>query len=147
MGLATSALAALTILASAGSAATAPDTAQARACSNKAAARHLRGAELATFQRTCMKGALAPKRPTAFKASSKEARAVTAPSGEDRTVRSKQCSAEADRRRLTDPDRNAFRLSCMATAGPVTEAQTKVQAPKPAPAIAGLGVNRDKPPT
>jgi len=140
-------LAALTILASAGSTAAAPDTAQSRACSNKAAAQHLRGAELATFQRTCMKGTLSPKTPTALKGPTKESRAITAPSGEDRTVRSKQCSDEADRRHLTGPDRNAFRLSCLATAGPVTEAQTKLQSPKPAPAISGLGVNRDKPRT
>ncbi len=144
--LTTSALAALTLLASAGLAA-ATETAQSKACSVKATAQDLHGARRTAFERACIKGARSADMPTAPTAPSKEAQAVTAPSGQDRAVRSKACSDEADRRHLTDPDRNAFRLSCLATAGPVTEAQTKTRAPKPAHAIAGIGVNGDKPPT
>ena len=93
-----------------------------------------------------MRGALSPNRPTAPTGDSKEAKAITAPSGADRTVRSQQCSNEADKRNLTGKDRESFRLSCVATAGPVTEGETKNQAPKPAKAIPGIGVNAYKPP-
>ncbi len=145
VSLTTSALAALTLLASAGH--VGAETAQAKACASKATAQHLQGAGRTTFERACMKGTAAPDRPTAPTEPSRKAQAITAPSGEDRTVRSKACSAEADRRHLTGSDRNAFRLSCIATAGPVTEAQTKTQAPKPAHALPGIGVNGDKPST
>ena len=141
-----SALAAMSLFAYAEPAAAAPESAQSKACYAKATARKLHGAERTAFHRTCMKGALSPDRPTAANGRSKEGQAITAPSGVDRTVRSKQCSDEADRRRLTGQDRDAFRLSCLATAGPVTEAQTKRQAPKPAHAISGIGVNGQKPP-
>jgi len=93
-----------------------------------------------------MKGALSPNHPTMATGSSKEAQAVTRPSGADRTVRSKQCSDEADKRGLAAKDRESFRLSCMATAGPVTEGETHNQTPQPAKAIPGIGVNNYKPP-
>ncbi len=132
--------------ASAGLAFAAPESAQSKACYAKASAQNLHGAARTSFHRTCMKGALSPDKPTAATPSAKEARAITAPSGSDRTVRSKQCSEEADRRGLTDKDREAFRLSCMATAGPVTEAQMHSQAPHPAKAIPGIGVNGENHP-
>jgi hypothetical protein len=88
---------------------------------------------------------MSPDRPTAPTAPSKEAKAITAPSGAERTARSRQCSNEADKRNLTGKDRESFRLSCLATAGPVTEGQTKTEAPKPAAAIPGIGVNGYKP--
>lgn len=141
----TLALATASLLGSASYAA-APESAQSKACYDKATAQNLHGASRKAFHRTCMKGALSPDKPTATTASSKEARAVTAPSGVDRTVRSQQCSNEADKRHLAGKDREAFRLSCVATAGPVTEGQTKNQAPKPAKAIPGLGVNGEKSP-
>jgi hypothetical protein len=92
-----------------------------------------------------MKGALSPSRPATSRASTPQAQAITAPSGADRTLRSKQCSDEADKRSLASKDREAFRLSCIATAGPVTEAGIHSQAPKPAKQIPGLGVTADKP--
>jgi hypothetical protein len=136
----------VSLFASAGFATAAPQSAQSKACYNEATAQHLHGASRRAFHRTCMKGALSPNRPTAPTGPSKEARAITAPSGADRTVRSQQCSNEADKRHLTGKDRDAFRLSCVATAGPVTEGETKNQTPKPAKAIPGIGVNDYKPP-
>jgi hypothetical protein len=138
-----SALAAASLLASSGLAAV--ESTQSKACYDEATAQHLHGASRKAFHRTCMKGALSPNRPTAPSGPSKEARAITAPSGADRTVRSQQCSNEADKRHLTGKDRDAFRLSCVATAGPVSEGETKTQAPKPAKAIPGIGVNNYKP--
>jgi hypothetical protein len=43
-------------------------------------------------------------------------------------------------------DRQQFRLSCIATAGPVTEGETKNQTPKPAKAIPTIGINNYNPP-
>ncbi len=121
------------------------ETAQSKSCYQKAAMQHLHGAARASFHRACVKGALSPSRPTETNSTSKEAKAITEPSGVDRTVRSKQCSAEADKRGLKDKDREAFRLSCLATAGPTTEASTHAHAPAPAKAIPGIGVNNYKP--
>jgi hypothetical protein len=120
-------------------------SAQSRICSQEAVKRGLTGQEKTRFHATCMKGPLAPKHPTAPSGPGKEARAITAPSGADRTVRSKACTAEADKRGLTDKARKEFQLSCLATAGPVTEGETHNQPPKPAKEIPGIGINRDQP--
>jgi hypothetical protein len=139
------AFAAASLFASAELAVAAPQSAQSKSCYAKASAQNLHGAARRSFHRTCMRGALSPSRPTAPTAPTKEAQAITAPSGADRTVRSQQCSDEADRRGLTSKDREAFRLSCIATAGPVTEAQIHSQAPQPAKQIPGIGVNNNTP--
>ncbi len=133
-------------LAFAGLATAAPSSAQSKSCYAEANKQNLHGSSRKSFHRACMKGALSPKHPTVATGSSKEAQAITRPSGVDRTVRSKQCSDEADKRGLAAKDREAFRLSCMATAGPVTEGETHNQAPQPAKAIPGIGVNNYKPP-
>jgi hypothetical protein len=136
----------ISLLGFAGSPLAAPETAQSKSCYDKATAQNLHGTARKSFHRTCMKGALSPNHPTAPTGQNKEARAITAPSGVDRTVRSKQCSNEADKRGLAAKDREAYRLSCMATAGPVTEAGIHSQAPQPAKAIPGIGVNGEKQP-
>jgi hypothetical protein len=139
------AVAAASLLASAALAVAAPESVQSKSCYDKASAQNLHGAARKSFHRSCMRGALSPDRRTAPTTPNREAQAITAPSGADRTVRSKQCSDEADRRGLAAKDREAFRLSCVATAGPVTEGETHSQAPKPAKAIPGIGVNNYKP--
>jgi hypothetical protein len=134
------AVAALSVYAAPAAAVSHP-TAQSRACTRTADTEHRKGADRARYLKACLRGSAAPLRPTAPTGPGKEARAITAPSGADRNERSAQCSAEADRRGLTEKDRNAFRLSCLATAGPVSEGETHDQTPKPAPAIKGIGVN------
>ena len=115
-------------------------------CAARAAQQHLSGQASSEFQAKCMKGPLAPGRPTAPTTPGKEAHAITAPSGANRTVRSRQCAAEANKRGLKSPDRKQFQLSCLATAGPVTEGETHSQTPHPAKAIPGIGVNNPPPP-
>ena len=119
--------------------------AQAVQCGQSAAAEGLTGARRTAFVKTCMRGPLAAKTPTAPTAPSKESQAVTKPSGVDRTTRTQQCAAEADHKGLTDKNRSAFQLSCLATAGPVSEGETGVQEPHPANQIKGIGVNNYKP--
>jgi hypothetical protein len=134
------------VFASAGPAAAATESAQSKACYDQATHQNLHGASRKAFHRSCMKGVMSPNRPTARTAPNSEAQAITKPSGVDRTVRSKQCSDEAAKKGLVGKDRQQFRLSCIATAGPVTEGETKNQTPKPAKAIPGIGINNYNPP-
>ncbi len=120
-------------------------SAQTAHCAATAKEQGLSGSRRAAFLRTCRKGPLAPAKPTAPTGSSQESQAVTKPSGVDRTVRAKQCAAEADRKHLADKDRSAFQLSCLATAGPVSEGETGVVQPHPSKQIKGIGVNNYKP--
>ncbi len=122
-------------------------SASSDSCMKSAKAQGLTGSKGRAFAKTCLKGPLAAKTPTAPTASSKEAQAVTKPSGVDRTTRTAQCGAEADRKGLTDKNRSAFQLSCLATAGPVSEGETGVKEPHPANQIKGIGVNNYKPST
>jgi hypothetical protein len=119
---------------------------QSKSCSKMATQQGLTGGARATFRAKCMKGPLVASRPTAPTGPGKEAQAVTKPSGVDRTMRSKQCAAEADKRGLKAKDRKEFQLSCLATAGPVSESSTQNQAPRPAKAIPGIGVNNNQTP-
>ncbi|CAN5217154.1 hypothetical protein BH09PSE2_BH09PSE2_16880 [soil metagenome] len=137
--------AAVTAIAAGPAAAAKPHTAQAASCTREAAKQHLTGSRKAAYLRTCQKGSGHIPGPTALNSSSKEGQAITRPSGVDRDVRSKQCSDEADRRHLADAQRNAYRQSCLATAGPVSEAQNALHAPKPAHEIKGIGENNYKP--
>lgn len=120
-------------------------SAQSRQCAKSASGQGLTGSKRAAFTATCLKGPLAAKTPTAPTAPSKEAQAVTKPSGVDRTTRTKQCATEADKKGLTSKDRSAFQLSCLATAGPVSEGETGTKEPHPANQIKGIGVNNYKP--
>ncbi len=126
-------------------AAAAPSEA-AKDCAAQAAHEHLVGRAATDFKASCMKGPLAAKRPTAPSGPGKEAHAITAPSGANRNIRSRQCTAEADKRGLQNQDRKQFQLSCLATAGPVTEGETHNEAAHPAKAIPGIGVNNPPPP-
>ncbi len=110
-------------------------------CAAQADQRHLTGKAADDFHASCMKGPLAAKTPTKPTTPGKEAHAVTAPSGANRNVRSRQCTAEAD-----NQDRKQFQLSCLATAGPVSEGETHNEAPHPAKAIPGIGINNPPPP-
>jgi hypothetical protein len=122
-----------------------PQTAQSKACSEEATHQGLRGKSRASFRVTCMKGAMAPKTPTAPTGPGREANAVTKPSGVDRTTRSQQCSDEADRRKLQASQRDAFRLSCLASAAPVSASGTR-EIPRPTKAIPKLGTETSNPP-
>ena len=122
-----------------------PMSAQAKSCTANANRESMTGAKRRTFLKTCMQGPLTAKTPTEPTDNSKEAQAVTKPSGVDRTTRSKQCATEADRKGLSSRDRRAYQLSCLATAGPVSEGETQAIAPHPAHAIKGIGVNNYKP--
>jgi hypothetical protein len=115
-------------------------------CATQAAQQHLTGRAAEEFRSKCIKGPLAVRTPTAPTSPGKEAHAVTAPSGANRNVRSRQCLVEADKRGLTGADRKQFQLSCLATAGPVTEGETHDETPHPAKAIPGIGVNNPPPP-
>ena len=125
--------------------AVAKPTAQSVHCASSAKDHKLTGSQRATFMKSCMKGLSTPDHPTAPTGTSKEAQAVTKPSGVDRTTRTQQCAAEGDRKRLTGKDRKAFQLSCLATAGPVSEGQNGTKSPAPAHSIDGIGVNNYKP--
>lgn len=120
-------------------------TAQSLHCSQEASRERITGSKRTAFLRTCLKGTNDAKTPTAPTAASKEAQAVTKPSGVDRTTRSKQCDMEADQKHLADKDRSAFRMSCMATAGPVSEGETGTKQPHPSNQINGIGENNYKP--
>jgi len=121
-------------------------TPAAQDCTAQAAQQHLAGQAATDFKAKCMKGPLAAKTPTAPTSPGKEAHAITAPSGAARNVRSRQCTAEADKRGLQGQDRKQFQLSCLATAGPVTEGETHNEDAQPAKAIPGIGVNNPPPP-
>ena len=116
-------------------------TAQATHCATDATRQNLTGVARTDFIKTCEKGPLVPSKPTGPTHPSTEAQAVTKPSGVDRTTRTKQCAVEADRKHLASKARKDFQLSCMATAGPVTEAGAGTMQPKPGKAIAGIGEN------
>ena len=122
-----------------------PQTAQSKACSDEADHQGLHGKDRNRFRASCLKGALDPKTPTAPTGPGREANAVTKPSGVDRTTRSQQCSNEADRRKLQTSEREAFRMSCLASAAPVAATGTK-EKPKPSPAIPKLGTESSNPP-
>ena len=119
------------------SAPTFAQTAQSKSCTERATG--LTAAERATFLRKCSKGALSPTHPTAPITGGPNAKAITAPSGVDRTTRSAQCSAEADRRGLKDNARADFRMSCLATAGPIKESESSTKSAAPSKAKAHLG--------
>ena len=119
--------------------------AESAQCAKSAKGQGLTGAKRSAFVKSCIKGPLAATTPTAPTASSKEAQAITKPSGVDRTTRSQQCGAEANRKGLADKARSAFQLSCLATAGPVSEGETGTKEPHPANQIKGIGVNNYKP--
>ena len=120
-------------------------TDQSVQCGQQASRQGLSGSQRTAFVDSCVKGPLSANTRTAPTASSKEAQAVTKPSGVDRTTRSKQCGVEADRKKLTDKARKEFQLSCLATAGPVSEGETGVKQPHPANQIKGIGINNYKP--
>ena len=124
--------------------AAAKPTAQAMQCSASARHQGLSGRRRAAFLRTCETGPLAAAKPTAPTDNNKESQAVTKPSGVDRTTRAKQCGAEADRKKLAGKDRSAFQLSCLATAGPVSEGETGTVEPHPSKQINGIGENNYK---
>jgi hypothetical protein len=127
--------------------AVADPTPASKDCEAQAAQQHLAGQASADFRARCMKGPPSAKTPTAPTATpGKEAHAITAPSGANRKIRSRQCTAEADRRGLQNQDRKQFQLSCLATAGPVTEGETHSETARPAKAIPGIGVNNPPPP-
>lgn len=128
----------LAVLTDVTQASAAPQSVQSKTCSDEANHQGLHGAARASFRARCLKGAMAPKTPTAPTGPGREANAVTKPSGVDRTTRSQQCSDEADRRKLQATARDGFRLSCLASAAPVENTGTR-QKPKPTAAIPKLG--------
>jgi hypothetical protein len=119
-------------------------TAQSAHCNATAREQGLTGARRTAFVRSCLKGPLAASTPTAPTAATKESQAVTKPSGVDRDTRAAQCAAEADRKHLAAQGRKQFQLSCIATAGPVSEGETATVQPHPAKQIKGIGVNNYK---
>jgi hypothetical protein len=120
-------------------------SAQSRSCWTKATQQGLMGEQRNAFHATCLKGSLAPKRPTE-PALTKSAKAVTAPSGEDRLARSKQCDAEAALRGLHDSGFQAFRKGCLASAAPVSAIGTSERLTKPTEAKPNLESLTNKPP-
>lgn len=118
---------------------------EAAHCNALADHEKLTGSRRRAYIATCAKGPLAAKSPTAPTAMTKESQAVTKPSGVDRATRTKQCADEADHKGLAAKERSAFQLSCLATAGPVSEGETGTLTPHPAKQINGIGENNYKP--
>jgi len=114
-------------------------TERSNACWAQADKKDLHGAERTRFHRTCLQGALAPAAPTRDDKGSVAAKAVTSPSGTDRTQRSRQCAAEADAKGKTDNERKSIRLSCLANASPPSSTGTPTKTPKPTPSHDELG--------
>jgi hypothetical protein len=73
------------------------------------------------------------------------AKAVTEPSGADRTVRSRQCNREAARRGLKEEALQAFRKGCLASAAPVRAIETSHSVEAPAKAKPKLEALTDAP--
>jgi hypothetical protein len=107
-----------------------------RSCTDEADKRGLSGDARDTYLNTCRQGALAPATPTQDKGTA-QARILTAPSGQDRTTRSKACTREAKRRKLSPNAAKAFRLSCLASAAPVSATGTTTHPPTPTPSKPG----------
>jgi len=115
---------------SCGAALAGPTDDRSRSCADEADKRGLQGGARETFLKTCGQGALAPAGPTRDQGTA-QARILTAPSGQDRTVRSRDCTSEAKRRKLAPNAAKAFRLSCLASAAPVSATGTATNPPTP----------------
>ncbi len=109
------------------------ESAQSKTCWARAKGEGLTGSKRDAFHATCMKGALAPKHPVRRPTTAASA-AITAPSGADKDVRSKACSDEGSKRGLQASAFDAFRKSCLATAGPVSEIGGGGKPSRPTPA-------------
>jgi hypothetical protein len=121
-------------------------SAQSHSCSERADQQGLSGDARKAFQTTCTKGSLAPGQPTQPAPQSAAAKALTQPSGVDRTVRSKQCDEQAAKRGLHDSPLQAFRKSCLASAAPVSAVGSKDRPPRPTRAKPKLEALTDTPP-
>jgi hypothetical protein len=121
----------------------ATESPQAKICAKSTQAKSLSGGAKKAFVQKCLHHPMVPQKSDLPKAQTTPAKAVTAPSGADKNVRFAQCSAEGDRRGLTDNARNAFRLSCIATAAPVTSIGASNQPPAPNNEKPNLGVVKD----
>jgi hypothetical protein len=120
-------------------------SAQSKSCSDRAAQQGLEGAQRDSFVSTCMKGAMAPKRPIKQLTHTAAEKALVKPSGADPTVRSRQCNAEAERRGLKDSGLQAFRKGCLASAAPVRAIETSERPTTPTPAKPKLDALTDAP--
>ena len=120
-------------------------SAQSRSCARRADQQDLQGAARHRFLAVCVKGSLAPRERTHPAPRSLAAKAITQPSGVDRTVRSQQCDDEAARRGLHDSGLQAFRKSCLASAAPVSATGGKQRPPTPTPANSRLDALTDAP--
>jgi hypothetical protein len=114
-------------------------TERSNACWAQATQKGLHGAARTTFHKTCLQGALAPATPTHDDKGSVSAKAITAPSGADRTQRSRQCAAEADAKGKTDNERKSIRLTCLANASPPSSTGSPTKSPTPTPSHDELG--------
>lgn len=132
-------IAAVAGLPSAGVAQTGAQSAQMRSCNERAAQRGLAESDREAFMKQCMTGPMPATTSTLTPGARRPTREVTAPSGADRNVRSRQCSAEADRRGLHDSLRAAFRLKCLATAAPVRNVGTQAHDTAPTAVKPQLG--------
>jgi hypothetical protein len=115
-------------------------TAQSASCAAQADHQSLIGADRQTFMAKCLKGPMAPTKPSMPTRPGSGAQSVISPSGHDRAARSKLCAAEADRRGLQDRERAAFSLSCLASAAPVRAVGASTTPTKPTEEKANLGV-------
>ncbi len=125
--------------------AAAAPSAQSQSCSDRATGQGLKGDDRDKFESACMKGSLAPDRPTSQVNHTAAANALVKPSGVDRTRRSSQCNAEGARRGLKDSGLQAFRKGCLASAAPVQAIETSTRDTKPTPAKPKLDALTDAP--
>jgi len=125
--------------------ASAAPSAQSQSCSDRATGQELKGEDRDKFESACMKGSLAPDRPTSQVEHTAAANALVKPSGADRTRRSSQCNAEGARRGLKDSGLQAFRKGCLASAAPVQAIETSTRDTKPTPAKPKLDALTDAP--
>lgn len=108
----------------------------AAVCNANATHGKLSGAARRSFLAKCMKTVQSP--PTRNRALA--ANPVVSPAGETPEQRSNLCMAEANRRKLNGPAREAFQHSCLAGAQPVATTATNTQKPPKRPAKTDLGV-------
>jgi hypothetical protein len=119
------------------------ESAKSRACWVQADQHAPRGAARTTFHANCMKATVA-RSPSPAK--TVEAKAVTAPSGAEKSTRAQQCEAQAATRGLHDSALQAFRQACLASAAPVGAVGSTQHQPTPTAAKPKLDALTDAPP-
>jgi hypothetical protein len=109
------------------------ETALSASCAARADTQSATTSGRTAFMSQCMQGAVEPSKPPTTTKSGSEGNAVASSNLTDKSARSTECDAEADRRGL-DRGRAAFKSWCVASASPVRAIGTALESPTPAAA-------------